>query len=68
MDVKRVKVDSSLANHLPITDHSLMHNNLAKIKRHYDLYYEEPHMNHEKLQNLVTSKVDIAQKVKWLDM
>ena len=31
MDVKRVKLDSSLAKHLPIVDPSLGHNFLAQI-------------------------------------
>ena len=64
MDAKRVKLDSSLAKHLPIADPSLGHKFLIQIKRHYDLCYEEPEMNQEKLQHLVTSKVDAMQKVK----
>ena len=47
MDAQRVKLDSSLANHLPIVDSSLEHGLLAEIKRHYDLHYEEPQMNQE---------------------
>jgi hypothetical protein len=68
MDAKRVKLDSSLAKHLPIADSSLGHEFLAQIKRYYDLCYEEPEMNKEKLQYLVTSKVDAMQKVKWLEL
>jgi len=68
MDAKRVKLDSSFAKHLPIADLGLEHDFLAQIKRHYDLYYEEPQMNQEKLQHLVTSKVDAKQKVKWLEL
>jgi hypothetical protein len=68
MDAKRVKLDSSLAKHLPIADPSLGHEFLVQIKRHYDLCYEEPEMNQEKLQHLVTSKVDAMQKVKWLEL
>jgi hypothetical protein len=68
MDVKRVKLDSSLVKYLSVADLSLGHEFLAQIKRYYDLCYEEPEMNKEKLQYLVTSKVDAMQKVKWLEL
>ena len=68
IDAKRVKQDSSLAKHLPIADPGLGQGFLAQIERHYDLCYEEPQMNQEKLQHLVTSKVDAEQKVKWLKL
>ena len=64
MDAKRVKLDSSLAKDLPIVDPSLEHEFLAQIKRHYDLCYQEPEINQEKLQHLMISKVDAEQKVK----
>ena len=47
MDARRVKLVSSLAKHLPIADSSLEYGLLAEIKRHYDLYYEDPQMNQE---------------------
>ena len=68
MNAQHVKLDSSLAKHLFIADRCLGHGFLAQIKRHYDLCYEEPQMNQEKLQHLVTSKVDAEQKVKWLKL
>jgi hypothetical protein len=45
IDAKCVKLDSSLAKHIPIADPSLGHNFLAQIKWHYDLCYEKPQMN-----------------------
>ena len=42
LDAKRVKLNSSLAKHLPITDPSLGHCFLVQIKRHYNLWYKEP--------------------------
>ena len=68
MDAKCIKLDSSLVKHLPTAHHGLGQKILAQIKRHYDLCYEEPEMNQEKLQHLVTSKVDAEQKVKWLEL
>ena len=68
MDAKRVKLDSSLSKHLSIADPSLGHGFSAQIKRHYDLYYNEPQMNKKKLQHLVTTKVDTEQKIKWLEL
>ena len=41
MDAKRVKLDSSLAQHLPIADLGLGYDFLAQIKRHYDLCYDD---------------------------
>ena len=68
MDAKRVKLDYNFAKHLSIADPRLLYGFLAQIKRHYNLCYEEPQMNQEKLQHLVTSKVDAKQKVKWLEV
>ena len=68
MDAQRVKPDVSLVKHIPIADPGLGHGLLAQIKWHYDLCYEEPQMNQEKLQHFVTSKVDAEQKVKWLEL
>ena len=68
MDAKRVKLDSSLAKHLPIADPRLGHKLFAKIKRHYDSCYKEYEMNKGKLQYLVTSKVEAMQKIKWLEL
>ena len=68
MDAKRVKLDPSLAKHLPIADPGLGQGFLAQIKRHYDLCYEELQMNQEKIQHLVTSKVDAEQKIKLLEL
>ena len=68
IDAKRVKLNSSLAKYLPIADLGLRQDFLDQIKRHYDLCYEEPPMNQEKLQHLITSKVDAEQKIKWLEL
>ena len=63
-----VKLDFSLAKHLPIIDLGLGHGFLAQIKWYYDLCYKELQMNQEKIQHFVTSKVDAEQIVKWLEL
>ena len=68
MNAKRVKLDFSLAKHLSIADPNLGHSFLAQIKWHYDLWYKKFQMNRQKFQHLDTSKIDPAQKVKWLEL
>ena len=68
MNAKHVQLDSSLAKHIPIAFFGLERGFLVQIKRHYDFCYEKPQLNQEKLQHLVTSKVNAKQKVKWVEM
>jgi len=65
IDAKNVKLNSSLAKHLSITNSSSWYGFLTQIKWHdYDLCYEESQMSQKKFQCLVISQIDVAQKVK----
>lgn len=68
IDAKRRNINSSIVKHMSIADSCVGPEFLAQVKQHYHLHYNEPKMNQEKFQYVMTTKMDPPQKIKWLEL